>query len=152
LANAVDAFDLSFNALSILCHARAVSGFGIAARQIQRLLYFHRIVAGVKLNCKTVKIANDNWPLLTSISIKICGPENIRERQLSGKEDEKMKRTEQEPFARSKPIPIDLEDEVRRRAYEIYEQHGGTSGSDVEDWLQAEAEILDDTQRLRKVA
>jgi hypothetical protein len=98
----------------------------LAACQIQRLLYFHRIVAGVKLNCKTVKIASDNWPLLISISIsiKICGPENIRGWQLSGKEDEKMKRTEQEPFARSKPIPIDLEDEVRRRTYEIYEQLG----------------------------
>jgi hypothetical protein len=63
-----------------------------------------------------------------------------------------MKRTEQEPFARSKPIPIDLEEEVRRHAYQIYEQRGATPGSDVEDWLQAEAEIVDNPQRLRRVA
>jgi hypothetical protein len=63
-----------------------------------------------------------------------------------------MKRTEQEPFARSKPIPIDLEEEVRRRAYLIYEQRGARPGSDVEDWLQAEAEVLDNPQLLRRVA
>jgi hypothetical protein len=63
-----------------------------------------------------------------------------------------MKRTEQEPFARSKPIPIDLQEEVRQRAYQIFEQRGAAPGSDVEDWLQAEAEILDNPQSLRKVA
>jgi hypothetical protein len=36
----------------------------------------------------------------------------------------------------------ELEDLVRRRAYEIYQQRvGTTSGSDVDDWLQAEAEL-----------
>jgi hypothetical protein len=63
-----------------------------------------------------------------------------------------MKYTEQEPVIRSKPNPIHLQEDVRRRAYQIYEQRGATPGSDVEDWLQAEAEISDNTQRLRKVA
>lgn len=63
-----------------------------------------------------------------------------------------MKRTEQETLARSKPIPIDLEEEIRRRTYQIYEQRGAAPGSDVEDWLQAEAEIIDNPQRLRRVA
>jgi hypothetical protein len=63
-----------------------------------------------------------------------------------------MKRTEQETLTRSKPIPIDLEEEVRRRAYQIYEQRGATPGSDIEDWLRAEAEIVDNSQRLRRVA
>ncbi len=34
-----------------------------------------------------------------------------------------------------------LEDAIRRRAYELYEQSGGEHGHDVDDWLQAEEEI-----------
>ena len=37
-----------------------------------------------------------------------------------------------------------LEESVRRRAYEIYQQRGEAGGSDIEDWLQAEAEVLGD--------
>lgn len=33
------------------------------------------------------------------------------------------------------------QEQVRRRAYEIYEGRGTTPGSDVDDWLQAEAEL-----------
>ena len=33
------------------------------------------------------------------------------------------------------------EAEIRMRAYEIYLQRGDAPGSDVEDWLQAEAEL-----------
>lgn len=39
-------------------------------------------------------------------------------------------------------IPINLEDEIRRRAYEIFEQRGFTPGDEHEDWLQAEREVL----------
>jgi hypothetical protein len=38
-------------------------------------------------------------------------------------------------------LPVNLEDEIRRRAYEIYQQRGTTSGSEAEDWLIAEREI-----------
>ena len=34
-----------------------------------------------------------------------------------------------------------LEEEIRRRAYQIYEKRGQEDGRDVEDWLRAEAEI-----------
>ena len=34
-----------------------------------------------------------------------------------------------------------LEERVRRRAYELYVQRGNESGSELDDWLQAEAEI-----------
>lgn len=37
---------------------------------------------------------------------------------------------------------LPLEERVRQRAHEIYLQNGGQDGSDLEDWLQAEAEIL----------
>jgi len=44
-------------------------------------------------------------------------------------------------------VPINLEDEIRRRAYELYLQRGTAPGSEAEDWLAAEREI---TQRYRK--
>jgi hypothetical protein len=39
-------------------------------------------------------------------------------------------------------VPINLEDEIRRRAYEIYEERGRTPGDEHEDWLRAEREVL----------
>jgi hypothetical protein len=38
-------------------------------------------------------------------------------------------------------VPINLEDEIRRRAYELYQQRGGGPGSDAADWLAAEREV-----------
>lgn len=35
-----------------------------------------------------------------------------------------------------------LQEEIRRLAYEIYVERGGTDGHDLDDWLLAEAEIL----------
>jgi hypothetical protein len=34
------------------------------------------------------------------------------------------------------------EEYIRERAYQIYEQRGRRDGHDVEDWLQAESEIV----------
>ena len=39
------------------------------------------------------------------------------------------------------------EDQIRYRAYQLYEEHGREDGHDVEDWLQAEAEITGKTER-----
>jgi hypothetical protein len=38
-------------------------------------------------------------------------------------------------------LPINLEDEIRRRAYELYKQRGAATGSEAEDWLAAEREV-----------
>ena len=35
-----------------------------------------------------------------------------------------------------------FEQQVRARAYQLYEQRGKTEGHEMEDWLQAEAELL----------
>lgn len=35
----------------------------------------------------------------------------------------------------------ELQDEIRRRAYELYEQRGSNKGHEVSDWLQAESEV-----------
>ena len=37
----------------------------------------------------------------------------------------------------------EIEDRIRLRAYEIYEQRGRTAGHDVEDWLRAESELTE---------
>ena len=46
--------------------------------------------------------------------------------------------------ARAKELPVEtlpLEERIRRRAYELYVQRGNQSGSELDDWLQAEEEI-----------
>src|ERR1044071_3526346 len=40
------------------------------------------------------------------------------------------------------PTASDLQDQIRTRAYEIYEQRGRQDGAADRDWLEAEAEIL----------
>ena len=37
---------------------------------------------------------------------------------------------------------LPLEEQIRLRAYELYVQRGNESGSELDDWLQAESEIL----------
>jgi hypothetical protein len=76
-----------------------------------------------------------------------------------------VKRIEQERpnFARKTPIDLqgqgadlqitdlraaeiqgnNVNEHIRRRAYELYEQRGMQNGFEVEDWLQAEAEVLE---------
>ena len=46
------------------------------------------------------------------------------------------------------PLPTSLDDiaereeQIRHRAYELYEQRGKVDGHELDDWLQAEAEML----------
>ena len=48
--------------------------------------------------------------------------------------------------ARAKELPsenLSLEEQIQRRAYELYVERGNQSGSELDDWLQAETEILE---------
>ena len=36
---------------------------------------------------------------------------------------------------------LSLEERIRQRAYELYVQRGNESGSELDDWFQAEEEI-----------
>lgn len=38
-------------------------------------------------------------------------------------------------------VEDNLEEQIRTRAYELYEARGRQEGHDLEDWLEAEAEI-----------
>jgi hypothetical protein len=50
----------------------------------------------------------------------------------------------------SKNLPIQahpsLEEEIRRRAYEIYEERGREQGHDRDDWVRAKAEVTSGTR------
>jgi HSP20 family molecular chaperone IbpA len=39
-----------------------------------------------------------------------------------------------------------LRDRIARRAFEIFQRHGSSNGSDLDDWLQAEAELCQRVQ------
>ena len=41
----------------------------------------------------------------------------------------------------------ELQEQIRRRAHELYEQRGRNDGHELDDWLQAESEV---TQRKAK--
>jgi len=43
--------------------------------------------------------------------------------------------------ARSAGGRLSLQDEIRARAYELYQQRGGQENRAIDDWLRAEAEV-----------
>jgi hypothetical protein len=46
----------------------------------------------------------------------------------------------QTPTQMKKSAP-DLQEQIRRRAYELYEQRGSNDGHELGGWLQSEAEV-----------
>jgi len=61
------------------------------------------------------------------------------EMQAAQPELKEIKRTLSE--VRQNVIPINLDEEIRRRAYELWEQRGHEPGHENEHWLMAEQEI-----------
>ena len=55
-------------------------------------------------------------------------------------EPRKLELRKTEP--RKNVVPINLEEEIRRRAYELYQQREPGRGSEAEDWLTAEREVM----------
>jgi len=45
------------------------------------------------------------------------------------------------PSSGEPTIPIPIEQQIQKHAYELYEQRGRTEGHELDDWLQAECEI-----------
>jgi Protein of unknown function (DUF2934) len=43
---------------------------------------------------------------------------------------------------------FDLQDEIRRRAYELYEERGCEPGHEVEDWFEAERQVMGRLQQI----
>ena len=49
----------------------------------------------------------------------------------------------------TEPTPEMLE-QIRARAHELFEQRGREEGHDMDDWLQAEAEVIQQQQQTAK--
>jgi hypothetical protein len=48
------------------------------------------------------------------------------------------------PKIKSTRSPVPTTEEIARRAYEIFVARGGKNGHELDDWLQAEAELLNE--------
>ncbi len=47
---------------------------------------------------------------------------------------------------RTKPPDAEVEEQIRQRAYQLYEERGHLDGNAMEDWLRAEEEVLGSRQ------
>jgi predicted nucleotidyltransferase len=65
-----------------------------------------------------------------------------RERRVDRRPDEIEKKPSKLALKSDEPtVLIPIEQRIRQRAYELYEQRGMTDGHDLDDWLRAEREI-----------
>ena len=48
---------------------------------------------------------------------------------------------------RTTQAPNEIQEQIRHRAYELYEQRGGEDGRELDDWLQAEAEVIQSMEK-----
>ena len=53
-----------------------------------------------------------------------------------------VKSRSRQPRAANTAQSAGIEDRIRHRAYQLYEQRGTVDGFALDDWLQAEAEVL----------
>jgi hypothetical protein len=79
----------------------------------------------------------------SAIPTKASKPTNGSETAPESRPESKMFEV-RKPDGRKNVVPINLEDEIRRRAYELYQQRQPGAGSEADDWFTAEREI---TQR-----
>jgi hypothetical protein len=84
------------------------------------------------------------------LNLGVCKEYLIMPRAKSPRNGNPRSRVTPPPFSvpdavteiRTKGNTVDLESEIRRRAYELYEQRGCSPGQENEDWLVAEREVL----------
>ncbi len=65
----------------------------------------------------------------------------MKHQHLKGKRDEKAVTT-QEDNSQAGALSDELQEQIAKRAYELYLERGCREGCDVEDWVDAEREIL----------
>jgi Protein of unknown function (DUF2934) len=51
------------------------------------------------------------------------------------------------PLSPNSPVPlrpndVEIEEQIRQRAFELYQERGGAAGNPKDDWLQAKREVL----------
>ena len=80
---------------------------------------------------------SDSVPVLTEVPTIVTEGARIGATKAEAKRLEVVKSEN-----RATVLPINLEQEIRRRAYELYEKRGFSGGHETEDWLVAEREVL----------
>ncbi len=63
-------------------------------------------------------------------------------RTVKPKAEKKVLQMPENGTPRNGHTPADLESEIRLRAYELYLERGASAGSEKDDWLAAEREVL----------
>lgn len=89
------------------------------------------------------ELANKNLPQASDSMAVTSGATPVESTRQDAKKVLGVVKNESRPHV----VPINLEDEIRRRAYELAERRGFSEGHETEDWLTAEREIL---QRYRQ--
>ncbi|MGA2923150.1 MAG: DUF2934 domain-containing protein [Candidatus Sulfotelmatobacter sp.] len=84
-------------------------------------------------------------PVVNAVATPQPAAAEVRPETKSTPEPKKFEVLKTEP--RKNVVPINLEDEIRRRAYELYQHRDPASGSEAEDWFTAECEVM---QRYRQ--
>jgi Protein of unknown function (DUF2934) len=108
--------------------------------------------AGNQTNLPEVKVAAETSPAAVSPELKVTPAASVATASKATSEpkaaaEPKPTSSEGRKFevvkndSRKNVVPINLEDEIRRRAYELFQQRGPGSGSEAEDWLTAEREV-----------
>ncbi len=77
---------------------------------------------------------------VTAVAAGSTPAEAVASEVKSTPEPRKLEMVKTEP-RKNVVVPIKMEDEVRRRAYEIFVERGSKPGSEAEDWLTAEREV-----------
>ena len=49
-------------------------------------------------------------------------------------------------------VADDIREKIALRAYELYQDRGGQNGRDLDDWLQAETEVLSEAEQQDKLS
>jgi hypothetical protein len=92
-----------------------------------------KTLSGNKTDRKEATAGSAALPETRTVAAAKASPESrLESRQFE------VRKTE----ARANLIPISLEEEIRSRAYELYEQSGYSSGRETDNWLAAEREVL----------
>ena len=87
-------------------------------------------------------VAGETAPLAVRSQAEVKSPTATETKPAVKSTPESRKLEGAKSDSRKNLVPINLDDEIRRRAYELYEQRGNAYGSETEDWLIAESEIL----------
>jgi hypothetical protein len=86
-----------------------------------------------------VKAGAPTTPAEAVSEVKVTPRPNVTPEANVTPEPRKLEVVKHEP--RKNVLPINLEEEIRRRAYELYQQRGSSAGSEAQDWLTAEREV-----------